>query len=68
MEKSIIMKNNEELKKEIDSMSHYELAHLWRFGTSDNVLFHGEVGEYFKDRLFNHFGGFNSNLSKKISW
>lgn len=58
----------EELKNKIDQMSHRELASLWRHGSSDNELFHGEVGQYLKDRLFNHFGGFNPNLSKSIGW
>lgn len=55
-------------KEKIDSMSHRELAYLWRHGSSDNKLFHGKAGEYFKDRLFNHFGGFNPSLSKNIGW
>jgi len=55
-------------KEKIDSMSHRELAYLWRHGSSDNKLFHGKAGEYMKDRLFNHFGGFNSSLSKNIGW
>ena len=58
----------EELKAKIDSMTHSELAHLWRHGSSDNKLLQGEVGQYMKDRLFNHFGGFNTSLSKKIGW
>ena len=56
------------LKEKINNMSHYELAQLWRHGSSDNELFHGEVGSYFKERLFEHFGGFKSSLSKKIGW
>lgn len=56
------------LKEKIDSMNHYDLATLWRYGSSDNELFHGEVGEYLRYRLFDHFGGFNSSLSKKIGW
>lgn len=59
---------SEKLKAKIDEMSHEELARLWRNGSSDNKLFHGEVGEYFRDRLFKHFGGFNPSLSKKIGW
>lgn len=58
----------EKLKEKIDSMSHYELAYLWRFGDSSNELLQGEAGEYFKERLFKHFGGFNPSLSKKIGW
>lgn len=57
-----------DFKKEIDSMSHEELARIWRFGDSSNKLLQGEAGKYFKTRLFDHFGGFNANLSKKIGW
>jgi len=41
---------------------------LMKSSSSDNKLFHGKAGEYFKDRLFNHFGGFNPSLSKNIGW
>lgn len=58
----------DKLKEDIDNMSHEELASLWRFGKSENKYLQGEVGEYLKDRLFNHFGGFNPSLSKKIGW
>lgn len=58
----------EQLKKEIDNMTHEEMAKLWRFGDSSNKFLQGEVGKYFSDRLFNHFGGFNPLLSKKIGW
>jgi hypothetical protein len=59
---------SEDIKKEIDNMTHKEMAWLWRFGDSSNKYFQGEVGEYFKHRLFNHFGGFNTQLSKNIGW
>jgi hypothetical protein len=58
----------ENLKKQIDSMSHEDLAKIWRFGDSSNKLLQGEVGDYFRDRLFKHFGGFNTQLSKNIGW
>lgn len=57
-----------ETKSIIDNMSHQELAHLWRFGSSDNKLFQGDAGEYLRWRLFDYFGGFNPSLSKKIGW
>ncbi len=53
---------------QIDNMTHYELCKLWRFGKSDNELFQGEKGEYLRDRLFNHFGGFNPEISKSLGW
>lgn len=60
--------NVDQLKNEIDKMSHEEMAKLWRFGDSSNRYLQGEVGEYFRDRLFKHFGGFNPSLSKRIGW
>jgi len=63
--------DNEELtklKNEIDEMSHEQLAKLWRFGDSSDKYLQGDAGSYLKDRLFNHFGGFNPNLSKRIGW
>ena len=61
-------KDIEKLKEDIDKMTHQELASLWRFGKSENKYLQGEAGEYLKDRLFNHFGGFNPKLSKDIGW
>ena len=55
-------------KEKIDNMTHRELAHLWRHGSSDNKLLQGKAGEYMKHRLFKHFGGFNTSLSKSIGW
>mgnify|MGYP001571895818 CR=1 FL=1 len=57
-----------ELKEEIDAMTHYEMARLWRFSPSGNPMFEGDVGEYFKDRLFKHFGGFTPGISKSLGW
>lgn len=59
---------DDETKSKIDSMSHQELASLWRFGSSDNKLFQGDAGKYLKWRLFDYYGGFNPSLSKKIGW
>ena len=61
-------KDIESLKSKIDSMSHEELARIWRYGSSDNELLQGEAGDYFKKRLFDHFGGFNPTLSKGLGW
>lgn len=61
-------KTTEQLKEEIDNMSHEEMARLWRFGDSSNQYLQGNTGDYFKHRLYNHFGGFNPTLSKKIGW
>lgn len=60
--------SEDEYKSKIDAMTHSELASLWRFGDSSNKLLQGKAGQYFKDRLFNHFGGFNPSLSKQLGW
>lgn len=63
--------SDEEIKKmkeEIDSLSHYDMCHIWRFSDSENKMLQGEVGKYFSDRLFNHFGGFNPKISEKLGW
>ena len=57
-----------ELKEQIDSMSHYDMCSTWRFASSGNPLIMGEAGEYFKERLFKHFGGFTPEISKSLSW
>lgn len=55
-------------KQRIDSMSHIELCHMWRFSSSGNRLLQGRLGEYYKDRLYKHFGGFTPEISKLIGW
>jgi len=59
---------DEKLKEEIDNLSHYEMCQIWRFSKSGNPYLSGEVGQYFKDRLFEHFGGFTPEISKSLGW
>lgn len=57
------------LKAQIDKMSHYKMCRIWRFGTPpDNKWTSGEVGEYFTERLFGHFGGFTPEISKSLEF
>lgn len=58
----------EEQKKRIDKMSHYDLCYYWRHAKSDDKLLKGLTGEYLKERLFKHFGGFTPRISKSIGW
>ena len=53
-------------KQEIDAMSHYDMCWTWRFAKSGYHLVKGETGQYFKDRLFKHFGGFTPEISKSL--
>lgn len=56
----------DEFKKRIDAMSHYELAEKWRFASTGDPLIMGDVGKYFSDRLFKHFGGIPPEMSKTL--
>ena len=57
---------DEKLKEEIDNLSHYEMCQIWRFSRSGNPYLSGEVGQYFKNRLFEYFGGFTPGISKSL--
>lgn len=66
------MKTYEEMKQDIDNMSHYEMCSFWRFQPIgvlhpylDNT---NPISKYFVDRLFNHFGGFTPEISKSLGW
>ena len=64
----MIQEEDEKLKATIDNLSHYEMCKIWRFAKSGNPYTLGEVGQYFKDRLFKHFGGFTPEISKSLGW
>lgn len=54
----------------INTMTHEELARLWRFASDGHLYFDNTLPycKVFKERLFNHFGGFTPEISKKIGW
>ena len=56
---------NDVIKQRIDAMSHYDLCEVWRFGSSDDATLEGD---YLKNRLFNEFGGFTPEISKRLGW
>ena len=56
----------EERKAAIDAMSHYSMCSKWRFAKSGDWMIMGECGDYFKKRLFDHFGGFTPEISKSL--
>ena len=61
-----IAKLTDQMRKRIDSMSHEDMAHRWRFAPAGDPLFkRGEVFDYF-DARFKALGGFTPELSKKI--
>lgn len=57
----------EELKREIDGMTQYQLCQTWRFATVGNPLLQGEVGEYFAAKL-DKKGGFTPEISRALGW
>lgn len=72
MERRYIMKTYEEMKIDIDKMSHEQMCFMWRFNPThvlhpyfDNS---NPISEYFSNRLFKHFGGFTPEISKRIGW
>lgn len=57
-------------KQEIDILSHEDMCRHWRFGSGKRQWFDitNPLSEYFKKRLFDHFGGFTPEISKRIGW
>jgi hypothetical protein len=48
-------------------MSHRDMCSTWRFAKTGDPLIMGETGDYFKTRLFKHFGGFTPEISKSLT-
>jgi MoxR-like ATPase len=64
------METFEELKLEVDTLTHEQMCRMWRFSSGNPKYFDNRepISEYFKDRLFQHFGGFTPEISKQIGW
>ena len=66
------MKTYEEMKTDIDAMSHYDMCSFWRFHPSSELHPYFDktnpISQYFSDRLFKHFGGFTPEISKSLGW
>ena len=54
--------------EKINSMGHVEMCRLWRYAPSDHPYFNSTLPYYeiFRERLFDHFGGFLPQISKSI--
>lgn len=52
-------------KAKIDTMTHIEMARLWRFAPSNEPLLTGVNGVYFA-KLFRRKGGFTPAISKEL--
>jgi hypothetical protein len=54
---------------DVNNMTHYELARLWRFGTSDHLYIKTPaIFDAVMNRLFEHFGGITPSISKQVGW
>ena len=53
----------------INNMSHYEMCKFHRYASLGHIFFDKRLpfSEVFKTRLFDHFGGFTPEISKKLS-
>lgn len=59
----------EELEREIESMSHVEMASRWRFAPIGDPMFRLDLPIYEKfEKRFKKFGGFTPEISKSIGW
>ncbi len=54
-------------KQQIDNMSQYEMAYMWRFSVSGEPLLQGDTGDYFSE-IFQKKGGFTPEISKTLGW
>ena len=66
----------DEIAKEINGMEHYSMCSAWRFAKDADPRFRSDLittegkslGTLFKERLFDHFGGFTPDISKSLGW
>lgn len=54
-------------KQRIDSMSQFDMAHMWRFSPTGEPLLQGDTGDYFS-KVFREKGGFTPEISKRLGW
>ena len=55
--------------EEINKLTQYEMAKLWRFAPDGHIYFDATLPYYkiFKDR-FKELGGFTPEISKQLGW
>jgi hypothetical protein len=54
------------MKTEIDALSQYDMARMWRFAPTGHPFFQPPLGKYFEDK-FHEKGGFNPSISKVLT-
>lgn len=64
-----MIKPDPKIVDEINSLSHLEMARLWRFAPPGHPYFDGSLpySEIFMKR-YNDFGGMNPSISKELGW
>jgi len=64
----IITIEQQKIIDRINQMEHHDMCSLWRFSPSGHLYFDNTLpyAEVFKKRLFEHFGGFTSEISKSL--
>jgi len=64
------MKTEQEKIKEINNMSHLELARIWRFAPSGDEMLDmtKPYSKIIEHRLFEEFNGFTPKISKALGW
>jgi hypothetical protein len=68
--KEFLTENSDDIEiNKINSMSHTEMAKLYRFAPSGHPYFRSDLpyNEIFMKR-FNELGGMNTDVSKEIGW
>ena len=64
------MKTEQEKIKEIENMSHLELARIWRFAPPGDEMLDmtKPYSKIIEQRLFKEFDGFIPAISKALGW
>lgn len=57
----------EKQRQDIDQMSRYEMARLWRFAPWGHPLFRNDTGRYFA-KVFAEKGGMSPQISRDLGW
>ena len=64
------------LAESINTTDHFSLCYAWRKSKDGDPKFRNDLitssgkslGDIFKERLFDHYGGFTPEISKEIGW
>jgi len=54
--------------EKINNLSHIEMVQIWRFAEPGHPYTTDPLFEFFKKRLFEHFGGITPSISKIVGW